>query len=256
MELPLWVTLDFPLSPLPQCSTSFRPLPLLDACSSSSSLGTTCYDVKPQVLQPPSSSERENRRPVGSLLAPPTLGSTRDPCGSTPPCLNGSCLVSHHSSFPSAPPVSWVTPAPPQSSGTLTPTQKLIAVTPPRSPVPAVSLCTIGSLSAPWDPSAPSLSVISRMPSATVTTQWLLPLSRGGLQPRWAVIPALLWVCVSRQVSSSTLGVLSSSCHHPFACSSCHPFTISTSTSKAPVFPPTSVCLFVYVMARGQVSQA
>lgn len=44
-------------------------------------------------------------------------------------------------------------------------------------------------------------------------------------------------------VNIIAIRVSSSSCHHPFACSSCHLFVIS---SKDPTFIPSFVCLFLF----------
>ncbi|ROL48793.1 hypothetical protein DPX16_23443 [Anabarilius grahami] len=80
--------------------------------------------------------------------------------------------------------------------GTLAPPQMLVTTT----PVPAVSLKSIDSLSAAWDPLAPSPPVITLMSSAP-STPWLLPDST----PPWVVVTAILWVHISGHLPLSSL---------------------------------------------------
>ncbi|ROL43656.1 hypothetical protein DPX16_2894 [Anabarilius grahami] len=141
---------------------------------------TLCLAAPPGSLVPPAPPW-----PVVTLLPPRTCGPSAALCSSTH-------LAAAGSSFPSASPLSFVTPALPQPSDTLAAPPPLAAVASPRSPVPAMSLVSIGSLSAPMDPSASSPAVVPQLLSATTPSWLLLPST-----PPWAVGTVWLWVCAS-----------------------------------------------------------
>ncbi|XDV39250.1 hypothetical protein PO909_008514 [Leuciscus waleckii] len=134
--------------------------------------------------------------------APPDVysspSSPGSPCDVEPPAslLFAPCQLRLGSSR-----LSSITPAPPQPSGTLASPLTLFAVASLRSPVPAMSLISIGSPSVPVDPSASSTSVVPQLLS-TFTPSWLLRPST----PPWTVSTGELWVCAIVLFPSSPPG--------------------------------------------------
>jgi hypothetical protein len=139
--------------------------------------------------------------PLGSLIpwsvVTPPLSRT---CRSS--AILHSTTAAAGSSFPSGKSQSSITPTSPLSSGTLAPPQTLVTAASPRPPVPAMLLWSIGSPSAPWDPSAPSPSLIPQLTSAS-TPPWLLPPSTS-----LCAVVSGLWVCALGHLPSSPPGSL------------------------------------------------
>ncbi|XDV19743.1 hypothetical protein PO909_025159 [Leuciscus waleckii] len=202
-------------------------------------------------------------RPVGSALAPPMFGYTRDPQPSgssgfprptgspwsvvtlpSPRTFGPSATrrlstpsAAGSSSLPSGTPLSLVTPSSPQSSGALAPPPSLVTMASPRPPDPVTPLSAIGSRSVPRDPLASSTSVVPLMPSATKTPSWLLPPST----PPWAVGTGELGVCFIGQPPPSPSGD-----RRPA-------ITIPSPSPPPPPKPPPALPLFCHLAGGGAI---
>ncbi|CAM4714354.1 unnamed protein product [Leuciscus chuanchicus] len=190
----------FLLPPSPRNSASPPALPLPDVYSTVPSPWKPCYDVEPQVVLPPAASVREDSAtpsPASDLFTPSqpidlSLRLHRIPsscrlplgqssyhfrhglCGPSAALHPSTPTAAVGSSFPSVSPLSFITPSPPQPSGTLASLSTFVGTASPWPPVPAMSLDFLGSPSVPVGTSASSPLILPQLSSASIPS-WLLP---------------------------------------------------------------------------------